>query len=234
MDGGLALICATASRDELGDSALDAADALYWKQLSGFDFSGYSLALTEVAKRSPGADVYLQNDSVLGPFTDIPGLLCEARWRLTGFLASPALENHLQSYAFCLRAVDTSLLRGLNTVFPAWWACAGWRDVINLQETRLARIAARTMTVGSLWFAPCAEHREYGLIDVLGHKLLGGAPAPVRDPGLVSAIALLDEGFPFLKKSLFEKNKGYQDIAVLNDRLRTFGHPVMAASDRDH
>ena len=231
MAGRLALICATERMENMPVAALDDADALYWKALPGYDFSAYALALADIASLSPGADVYVQNDSVLGPFGAIDALIERSPWDFTGFLANAALENHIQSYAFHVRNVGPARLAALRSVLSTRWACERWRDVVNLQETRLARVAARSMQVGSLWFAPSVDRGEFGMVDALRRKLFRGATAAVHDPGLVHATILLDQGFPFLKKSLFGKNRGFQDIATLDAYLAGRGHPPILVDD---
>ena len=141
------------------------------KGLSGYDFSAYAVALREVATRSPGADLLLINDSVLGPFVDLDTLLEEAPWDLTGFTAYSLFENHVQSYALYFRNVTSPLLRSLRTVIPHRFAFNHHRRVVRCQETRMARVAARTMSVGALWYS---EDSDLG------------------DPSLASAVPLLN------------------------------------------
>jgi hypothetical protein len=54
-------------------------------------------------------------------------------------------------------------------------------DVIQVQETRFARVAARSLRVGAYWFAEKEQ---------------------VLDPTLFRPIELITAGFPFLKRSL--------------------------------
>lgn len=231
LSGSMVVVCAAPTPADVPAELLDGADAVYWKALSGFDFSAYALILREVADHSAGADLYLQNDSVLGPFGDVDQLLADAPWRMTGFMASAALENHIQSYAFMLRKVDAEMVEALSAVLSARWAYDDWRDVVNLQETRLARIAAKSMTVGAMWFAPRAGGNEIGLRTAVARKLGVKRSATigdgVLDPSLVAARALTEQGFPFVKKSLFERNRKFQDTAALEHFLRQQGHPSM-------
>ena len=73
--GGVAVICATGERGKVPAELNGLADAVYWKGLGGYDFSAYGLAVREIAARSPGADLLLLNDSVLGPFGDLDAQL---------------------------------------------------------------------------------------------------------------------------------------------------------------
>lgn len=229
--GASAVVCAT---DRLEDVPLDQfakVDALYWKALPGFDFSAYALLLEEVARLSPGADLYLQNDSVLGPFGDVDALIDAMPWRVGGFMASSAVENHLQSYALFFRGVDRALVSRLAPVLSTHWAYDNWRNVVNLQETCLARVASRSESVGALWYAPGANAALPSLADVLRVKLGVGRADVLRsdDPSLRDATALLDQGFPFLKRSLFTRNLRFQSRDALDAFLAAQGHPPMEA-----
>lgn len=206
---GLALcvVCATPKAGDVPPDLHEQADALYWKGLSGYDFSAYTLALEMVALRSPGADVLVMNDSVFGPFRDLGNFMDAAPWDLTGFTASALCENHLQSYAFVLRRVTPDRLEQLRPVFPRHKAYDRMGEVVLCQELQLARVAARHMSVGAWWYndARCLD-----------------------DPCLQRPFELLDAGFPFLKKSLLGKMGDCQDPRRVIEYLRCQGHPVEA------
>lgn len=201
--GRLLVVCAVPSPEQVPAELAALTDALIWKGLSGFDFSAYALALRAVAAQSPGADLLIMNDSVLGPFTDVETLLAAAPWTLTGFTASARFENHIQSYAFHLRGVTGETVRALAPVMPEGSAYDRYRDVINLQETRIARLAARRMSVGALWYT-----------------------GDIADPSLGAAEYLLGRGFPFLKRSLVGRYAHFQDEAALRAFLTAQGHPL--------
>jgi lipopolysaccharide biosynthesis protein len=173
--------------------------------LAGFDFSAYRIALEEIAARSPGADVIVMNDSNFGPFTDLRPFLAASAWALTGFTASTEFKNHIQSYAFIMRDVTSSRLRSLRTVLFPWIVFDRWDLVIEFQELRLARIAARHMPVGAFWFAD--QSLSY-------------------NPTLIRPFDLLAAGHPFLKRSLLTKHSSYQSVGDVRDALRSRGHPV--------
>lgn len=201
LPGGLLVICAAPHPRDVPDDLLGIADALYWKGLSGYDFSAYSIALRGVAEGSPGADLFVMNDSVLGPFGEVEPFLARAPWELTGFTATSMGENHLQSYAFLLRDVTPRRIDAFGSAMPRRAAFNRYRDVINLQETRFARLASRRMQVGAFWYA-----------DV--------------DPTLVAATALVADGFPFLKRSLLGRYGDFQDPEALRRILAAHGHPL--------
>ena len=181
------------------------ADALIWKSLGGFDFSAYSLALHVLAATSSGTDVLVMNDSNFGPFSDLSACFDQAPWDLTGFTGSYLFENHIQSYAFVLKALTEQRLRLMGQIFPRTHAYDLMSDVVLLQELPMARVAARSMSVGARWFLP----QHTGLID----------------PSLARPLELLELGHPFLKKSLFGKHARFADQSRLREELRRRGHP---------
>lgn len=180
------------------------SDALIWKALDGFDFSAYALGLAAVARFSPGASLFVMNDSVLGPFGDAAALLAASSWELAGLTASNRIENHLQSYAFRLSSVTEETLAALRPVLSTQTAYDAYRDVIYCQETRLSRIAARTLSVGALWYT--------------AH--------PMGDPSIYAAATLLDEGFPVIKRKLLGEHRTLCPTDQVRTILRRHGHPL--------
>lgn len=199
------VVCSCADKNRMPADLPGLCDALLWKALPGYDFSAYSLALRHIASHAPGADVIVMNDSVFGPFSSLRQVLDDSPWDLTGFTASSEITNHVQSYAFCLRGVTRARMARLATVFFPMGALSVPQDVIVLQETRMARVAARSMKVGALWFSDATK---------------------VHNPTLVRPMALLDAGFPFLKRALLTKSSNYIDRDVVLERLATYGHPL--------
>lgn len=202
---GLAVICATSNVGDIPKELRLQVDALYWKALSGFDFSAYSLALHEIAARSPNADVFIMNDSVFGPFASVDELWQMMYWDLTGFTASAQVENHIQSYAFLLREWTPVKLQNLHAIFTKNTAFNTYRDTVYGLETRFAAQAARSMSVGSLWYA---DHIR------------------CNDPSIFAALPLLEAGFPFLKRSLVGRNVGVYGSAAVLEALRARNHPI--------
>lgn len=200
----LLVVCACPSEQHLPPELSALCDALYWKALSGYDFSAYKLALHAIARSSSGADVFVMNDSVYGPLADLAPFIDQAPWDLTGFTASSQIENHIQSYAFVLKGVTWWRLTSLWSVFLPVVAFSRPFDVIEYQETRFAKVAARCMTVGAYWYA------DTGVIE---------------DPTLVHPLAMLDAGLPFLKKSLLGKHARFAHPQEIESALLRCGHP---------
>lgn len=201
----LMVVCATPAPSAIPANVERYADALYWKGLSGYDFSAYSAALREIARKSPHATVMVINDSVYGPFTDVRHALANPPWELTGFTATAEIENHIQSYAFVLQDVTRRRMWSLASVmFPAL-ALSAVDDVIQVQESRFARIASHSMRVGSYWYADGTQ---------------------VVNPSLARPIELVNAGFPFLKRSLTGKLQHRQDVARVRELLFEMQHPL--------
>lgn len=201
----VAVICAAATVGDVPAELRLMADALYWKALPGFDFSAYALAVREIVAHSPGADVLVLNDSVFGPFVPADSLWPQMAWDLTGFTASAAVQNHIQSYAFHIKALDRRKAQALRTIFPARFAFGDYRGAVFLQETRFATVAAKAMSVGALWYADGSRS---------------------DDPSLFAALALLEAGFPFLKRGLLGKHGAIYERAALLEVLADRDHPV--------
>jgi len=200
------VVVASHSKEEIPPDLQNQCDALYWKALSGYDFSAYTVALTAVARHSPGADVLVFNDSVYGPFSDLDAFLSRAPWDLTGFTAgNVSRQTHIQSYAFILKNVTPARLESLRSIFRPSSAFNSANGAISCQELWLARVASRSMSVGSFWY---------------------GEAKTVIDPSLSRGVELLQVGFPFLKRSLQSKHTWFQQADAAVEQLQRLGHPL--------
>ena len=225
LNGLLLLVVATPVSERLPPEVA-IADALIWKDLLGFDFSAYALALEAIADGSPGATIYFQNDSVLGPFGDLESLIACAPWDLTGFIGSPAVETHFSSFAFILKNVTPTRIAALTPVLSTTASHHKFAHVVMLQETRLARVAAQTMSVGAFWYLD-DRPAEPSLLGKVAQRLGLVPTRPVfdarGDATLSFPFTLLDQGFPFLKRSLFTKYAGVAPETALRARLAALG-----------
>jgi hypothetical protein len=192
----LFVVCAAPTPQDVPAGVAACADALHWKDPRGYDFAAYTVALNEIARHSPGATVYVSNDSVFGPMNDLRPLIREAPWDLTGLTAHHGDENHLQSYAFVLKHLTPARLDALSAVFTTRWSLSWGDHVAAAQEVPLARLASRSMTVGAYLYA--------------------GPPLP-GDPMTTRAFELVEAGHPYLKKSLLGKMHQYQDVERVVD-----------------
>lgn len=227
LPGRLACVVASSSPSSIPDAIARRADALYWKARPGFDFSAYAILLDAIADRSAGADFYMQNDSVLGPLTDPEPILAALPWRLNGFLASSAVENHIQSYAFFVRALDRELADALGGVMSLKRSLDAWDTVVLRQETRFAREASRHVSTGSWLYDPRPGQAEESLVEAIGTRLSASpAPRATLDPSLIHALELLDAGFPFAKRSLLSRNSSLVDSDALRAALTARSVPA--------
>lgn len=203
-DAGLMVVFAAPDARMIPAELAEQVDALYWKDLPGFDFSAYAVALDALAALSPGADVFVMNDSVYGPFCPVDAVWADMKWDFTGFTASSNIRNHIQSYAFLLHDWTPAKRAALNGVMRPGRAYDGYRDVVFCQEAMLATVAARSMSVGALWY---------------------GRPQQVSDATIQAGLPLMAAGFPFLKRSLFTKYPQMVDQAAALATLAAAGHP---------
>lgn len=199
------IICASTSAHSVPPELHHYADALYWKGLSGYDFSAYTLAVEALSQHSTGATALILNDSMFGPFTDLRPFINSARWDLTGFTATKLNENHIQSYAFILRNIGPDRVADLRPVLHANKAFNNVDAVIWCQETRLASVAHRRMSVGSYVYCDGKT---------------------ISDPCLQTPFALLDADFPFMKRSLLGKMQRFQDPEIVLQYLAAHDHPL--------
>jgi lipopolysaccharide biosynthesis protein len=171
-----------------GVSALrDVAGVLLTRRNIGVDFSAWRMAMRRLALPRPETrHILLINDSVYGPLAPLAPLLARMSddgADLWGMTDSEQRDWHLQSYF---------LLAGPRLIHAPMWR-RFWRCVVPLPFRR--------WTVGRY---------EIGLSrKVVAAGLTARALFPRRKPGnptLNDWQALLDAGFPFLKRELLRDN----------------------------
>jgi lipopolysaccharide biosynthesis protein len=197
----LVLACIEPSSTQLQD--WQCADAIIWKDLPGFDFSGLKVGLEHLANTNPGCDVLWMNDSVFGPLTPLGPIVERCKWRITGFTESRAVEPHLQSYAFYFRGVDDKLIETTRAVIPSTFAIGTHSAVAYLQEMRLARILCRRHDVGVLW-KPIEN---------------------TTDLTMAHPFELIESGYPFMKRSIAGKFRREFDENIAFRILTQHQHP---------
>lgn len=205
----LLIVCGTAAPEKIPTELQSSCDALYWKDLPGYDFSAFRIALEAICEYSPGATVFMMNDSVFGPFSDINPYVEHAPWELTGFSASALGENHIQSFAFIIKHLTGQVLQSLDEVFLPDSAYNDLGDVILSQELKLARVASYSQSVGSYWYNP--NRKEF-------------------DPMLHLPFDMVNAGLPFLKRSLLGKMSKIQNPREVRKFLQKMGHPMDSAA----
>lgn len=202
-------VCATPVPEQAKTFLRLGLDGLIWKALRGYDFSGYSVGLDALVQRFDTIDVLVLNDSVLGPFHPLRPCLDSTPWDVTGFMTSFSVEHHIQSFAFYIKGLGLRFHQAGRRVFFRHVSFNKQGPVSLLQETRLAAVLARSLSVGSI-LTPSVEFK--------GNYYLMGNPK-----------GLLDVGFPFLKRSIFTKFADGFDQRFYRDCLDAHGHPDIAA-----
>jgi len=198
-------VCATSRKDRIPVEIHHVVDALCWKGFGGYDFSAYAIALQMLADDVPGASAVLLNDSMFGPFSDLRRHVFDARWRLSGFTASSAIENHLQSYAFIVHDVSRAYIDSLKDVFSLRFAYNNAGATILCRETRFARLAHHHMSVGAFFYADASR---------------------IGDLCLTKPFDLVEWGFPFMKRSLLSKMQSFQKREDVLKCLSKASYPI--------
>lgn len=204
----LLIVCGTSGPEKIPAELRSACEALYWKDLPGYDFSAFRIALEAISEHSPGATVFVMNDSVFGPFSDINPYVDHAPWELTGFSASSLGETHIQSFAFIIKNLTGHVLKNLDEVFLPDSAYNELGDVILSQELKMARVGSYSQTVGSYWYNPDREG---------------------FDPMLHIPFDMVNAGLPFLKRSLLGKMSKFQNPQEVREFLQKMGHFIEPA-----
>lgn len=201
----LLIVCGTSTPEKIPAELQSSCDALYWKDLPGYDFSAFRIALEAICEYSPGATVFVMNDSIFGPFWDINPYVEHAPWDLTGFSASALGENHIQSFAFIIKNLTTQVLKKFDEVFLPDSAYNELGDVILSQELKLARVGSYSQSVGSYWYNPDGK----------------GFDAMLHIP-----FKMVNAGLPFLKRSLLGKMSKFQNPQEVRQLLLKMEHPM--------
>jgi lipopolysaccharide biosynthesis protein len=205
-EASLMVVCACPEAHPVLQELQSRSDALYWKAITGWDYSAYAIALSELVRVSPGSDVLVLNDSVFGPFRPLVPFMDAAPWRLAGFTGNAGKENHIQSYAFMVKSIDGEVMDTLAPVMSTQWSYNAADPVILLQETLMARVAHERLGVGSYFFTDGSRYEDLCL------------NCPEQ---------LIDAGFPFLKRSLLGKFAGvFHERHRMQALLRRQGHPA--------
>jgi hypothetical protein len=181
----IALVAASSDRNDLSSEWKTLADVLIWKGMDGFDMSALQVGFAYLCQTRPGVEVLWVNDSVLGPFAEIPLLLeqCSPEADVIGFTSSMAVRPHFQSYAFFVRSLTTEIL--LN-MFRDGRSIAFNDHLSNVLvfETCLAANLCDAGFVVHVWAVP---------VD------------PRGDLTMAQPFELIAQGFPFLKRSIIGK-----------------------------
>ena len=165
----------------------------------GYDFGSWAVALDHVPSIREARRVLLTNDSLLGPFAPLDGLLGRyesCRADVWGVTDSWQLGHHLQSYLLGFTGgilADPPLARFFQEVREQRTKM----DVVMRYELGLSRLL---VSEGYTMHAEFRSHR------------LGAGDA---NPTLASWRGLVEAGFPFVKRMVVEK----PEVAPSGDRV---------------
>ncbi|MEL6420327.1 MAG: hypothetical protein AAFQ55_17115 [Pseudomonadota bacterium] len=199
------VVCAAPDRSDAVKFDALGVDGLIWKELRGYDFSGYTAGLSALAAQCGDIDLLVLNDSILGPFHAVRPLFESSPWDFTGLVGSYAVENHVVSFCFYFQGFNARVLEALGTVFLRRFSFDAQGPVSLLQETRLSRRAQRICSVGHI-ISPAPD-------DPLFYPIIGNPKG------------LVDAGFPFMKKSIFGRLSGEFDQTFYRSSIEELEHP---------
>jgi len=184
---------------------------VYRRENAGYDFGSWSSVLRAHSQVRSAPFVLLANDSLVGPFASIKPLI-ESFERSTtpiwGGVRSHQFLPHLQSYLVGYRGGNI-LRRGPIARFWKRVAVQPTKtDVIWKYELGLPRVLARArVPVGAMFD--------------------GAAISGEANPTITGWRALLDAGFPFVKRELITNPSVAPDAAGVPDEIRRrFGEDV--------
>ncbi|MEO7070279.1 MAG: glycosyltransferase [Nostocoides sp.] len=171
----------------------------------GYDFGSWAAVLSAYPAVARAAHVVLTNDSLLGPFSPIDGLLTTAETAGTDIWAATSSElprPHVQSYFLTFH--EGVLARpALKNFFAGVTHQHSKKAVVQAYEMGLSQLLRdEKLTTAAGWTA-----QDLGL-------------PPAANPTFHGWRQLLDAGFPFVKRVLVEERHLEQLGAEVRDLLR--------------
>jgi lipopolysaccharide biosynthesis protein len=170
----------------------------------GYDFGSWATALDLYPEIAAAEHVLLLNTSLVGPFEPIDHLIHDFEatpadvWGMTD---STQFGHHLQSY--CLGFRGRCLQEGALARF--------WHE-IRVEPTRAAVIEQGELGLGRL----LARERYVSAVAIPSWRVVGHG----QNPTIVGWRALLDAGFPFVKRQLLTEPQSARDSATIPEELR--------------
>lgn len=168
----------------------------------GYDFGSWATALRMLPEARAGAEVILANDSMAGPFSSLRPLLARSAgadvWAVTSSLQ---VAPHLQSYF--LRFAPGVLARPELTAF-----FAGIRHLTN--KVAIVRRYELGLT---------RAVRRAGLRSTAGFPA-GSLDVGRSNPTIVAWRELMEQGFPFFKRTLLRDPRVRVERSVLRAAVR--------------
>ncbi len=169
----------------------------------GYDFGSWAAALDRFPKIRGFGQVLLTNDSLVGPFaplTEIATAMNETGADLFGLTENLQHHRHMQSFFVCFKGGILNDRPWLN-FFAAVRAESSKDDIVQKYELGLTRTAQR---YGYSW-----------VVMLTTESLEGG----IGNPTFERWDLLLDEGVPFVKRSLITHSQYRATRAELVDAI---------------
>jgi lipopolysaccharide biosynthesis protein len=184
---GFKVLLVIACRDHaaIDPRFIQLADVVLWKDMKGFDMSALRLGLTYVCQTRGDVSVLWINDSVFGPFKPIHKFLssCGDDFDVLGMTLSYAIRPHFQSYCIFFRRLTPDLIKGMFGRTLKTTLNDHLSNVIAFEACFAANLTSAGFKV-KCWAAPVLK--SYDLT-------------------MAYPFELIEQGFPFLKRSLVGK-----------------------------
>jgi hypothetical protein len=207
---GIAVVLSYDHVVEASTGSNDPWSAIIASPHDGYDFFSWRLALEELRRDATFDEVFMLNDSIIGPFSDPTFVF--AAWRslpfaITGLLESSDPKSHLQSWA--LRFTGDAAIPG---------------NMLSLYGR--ARSNARKGDLIDFFEIPLAEHfrtRGHTTGSVFSHATVTNAS---RNPAIFGWRDLLKSGMPFAKREIFtlpDSAMGITKVDLIGDVSQASG-----------
>lgn len=178
------VVLAIAEGALISDKYYELCDVLIRKDLGGFDISALQVGLKYLLNNNFNGGVLWINDSVFGLFGDLNKLISDAGdFDVLGMTLSFAIRPHFQSYSFFIKKINKKLF---NALF------------FNVRNVSFDEHHLNVRIFESCFMANLVK---------FGFKVVcWGVPKDEKyDLILAYPYELIDEGFPFIKRSIVGK-----------------------------
>lgn len=190
------------------------ADALIWRECSGYDFTSWKAALEALPELFDAAELVLANDSVLGPMRPLSAVhadMDKVNCDFWGLVESRETRRHLQSFYLVFRK---QALR--HSAFAAFW------PTVDTNADKFATVL-RYETMLSPWLA------GQGLMPAALVASRSFPPTNVNPCHYFWRPLLLRFGMPFLKRDLIRRAASHPFMRGWETVLRQHGYdPALA------
>lgn len=195
-------------------SILDVADEVLVRENAGFDFGAWAAVLRERPALWDAARLYFLNDSVIGPFGKLQGIIESIRSNNAGFFGLSECMNaeyHVQSYFFGWNAnnLGDEKLRAFWAAFPNF---VDKLDVIFAGEHELSRVSSTLK-----------DPTRQILFDTMMLFGVAFSNLPLFNPTHHGWKQMLAAGFPFVKTDLVRDGLRWVAKEPWRDIIESYG-----------